>query len=154
MGKKLYCCFVDYKKAFDKINRNKLFFKLSKSGIQGKILNVIRQLYSEVKSCVRFKTELSDFFSTNGVMQGESLSPFLFSLYINDFEGELLSNVCGLTYLKELALFLLMYADDTVLMAESKEGLQNILDRLHTYCVKWDIEVNVAKTKIVVFRMG
>lgn len=154
-GKKLYCCFVDYKKAFDKVNRNKLFFKLNKSGIKGKLLNVIRQLYSEVKSCVKFKTELSDFFlSTNGVMQGEALSPFLFSLYINDFEGELLSSVCEPTYLRELALFLLMYADDTVLMAESKEGLQDILDKLHTYCAKWDIEVNVAKTKIVVFRNG
>jgi hypothetical protein len=87
-------------------------------------------------------------------MQGEASSPFLFSLYINDFEGERLSSVCEPPYLKELALFRLMYADDTVLMAESKEGLQNILNSLHTYCVKWDIEVNVAKTKLVVFRNG
>jgi hypothetical protein len=42
----------------------------------------------------------------------------------------------------------------TVLMAESKEGLQDILDRLNTYCVKWNIEVNGANTKIVVFRNG
>jgi hypothetical protein len=77
-------------------------------------------------------------------MQGETLSPCLFSLYINDFESELLSSICEPTYLRELTLLLSMYAEDTVLMVKSKEGLQDILDRLHTYCVKWDIEINVA----------
>lgn len=46
--------------------------------------------------------------STNGVMQGETLSPISFSLYINDCEGELVSNICEPTPLRDLALFLLM----------------------------------------------
>lgn len=155
-GKKLYCCFIDYKKAFDSIDRNNMFYKLARSGVMGKLLSVIRKLYSDVKSCVKFKSDFSEFFSsTRGVMQaGEALPPFLFSLYINDFESDLIKSVCEPTQLKDISLFLLMYADDTVLLSESKEGLQNILDNLHVYCESWNIDVNVTKTKVVVFRKG
>ena len=48
--KKLYCCFIDYKKAFDTVDRDKLFFKLARSGITGKLLNIIKQIYNDVKS--------------------------------------------------------------------------------------------------------
>ena len=48
-------------------------------------------------------------------MQGESLSPFLFSVYVNDFENEPISSFCESLYLHDISLFLLMYADDTVL---------------------------------------
>ena len=87
-------------------------------------------------------------------MQGEALSPFLFSLYINDFESYLIKSIYDSTQLKDISLFLLMYADDTVLLSESKEGLQNISDNLHVYYESWNIDVNVAKTKGVVFRKG
>ena len=153
--KKLFCCFVDYKKAFDSVNRFKLFFKLARSGITGKFLKIVKSLYSDVKACVRYKNSMSDFFScTNGLMQGEALSPFLFSLYINDFEMDLISNLCEPVYLQDISLFLLMYADDTVLLSESRDGLQNILNQLKIYSDNWDISVNVEKTKIVVFRNG
>ena len=154
-GKKLYCCFVDYRKAFDKIDRNKLFYKLARSGVTGKLLNIIQQIYSDLKSCVKHNSELSDFFSsTVGLMQGEALSPFLFSLYINDFESELISSNCEPVNLRDLSLFLLLYADDTVILSDSRKGLQNLLDRLYTYSSDWNIEVNIDKTKIVIFRKG
>ena len=47
-----------------------------------------------------------------------------------------------------------MYADDTVLLAESPEGLQSLLDALYSYSTKWDLTVNTDKTKILVFRNG
>ena len=50
--KRLYCFFVDYQKAFDTINRTKLYNKLLSSGISGRILKVIKNLYSQAKSCV------------------------------------------------------------------------------------------------------
>ena len=50
--RRLYCCFIDYKKAFDSIDRKLLWYKLSKYGIRGKLLSVIRNMYSNVKSCV------------------------------------------------------------------------------------------------------
>jgi hypothetical protein len=53
-NKKLFCCFVDYQKAFDNVNRSKLSFKLARFGVTGKLLTLIRSLYSNLKSCVRF----------------------------------------------------------------------------------------------------
>ena len=60
--KKLFCCFVDYTKAFDSIWREALWHKLINNGIQGKILNVIKSLYARVKSCVFLNGSKSDFF--------------------------------------------------------------------------------------------
>ena len=65
-GKKLYCCFIDYKKAFDSVDRNKMFYKFARSGVTGKFLSVIRKLYSDVKSCVKFKSDLPSSFLPQG----------------------------------------------------------------------------------------
>lgn len=54
--------------------------------------------------------------------------------------------------LQEVSLFLRMYAADMVLLSESPEGLQNMLDTLHEYCNDWKLTVNVCKTKIVDFK--
>lgn len=81
-NKKLYCCFVDYRKAFDSVNRNFLFKKLIKLGVRGKMFQSILSLYKNVKSCVKYKNNFSEFFNVEqGVLQGEALSPLLF-LYI------------------------------------------------------------------------
>ena len=64
-------------------------------------------------------------------MQGEALSPFLFSMYINDFENELIKYLREPIYLQDISLFLLMYADDTVLLSETAGGLQKMIDTLH-----------------------
>ena len=48
-GGRLYCCFIDYRKAFDFVNRSKLWIKLTKIGIQGKILKIIKSLYENIK---------------------------------------------------------------------------------------------------------
>ena len=155
---KLYCAFIDYKKAFDTVWRSALWHKLVKSGITGKLYNVITNMYSNIKSCVSYNGQLSDYFvSVNGVRQGENLSPFLFALFINDIEEHLTENGCNPiqvtgadvhTYLK---LLVIMYADDTVLFANSKEDLQKCLDGLQQYCDKWKLQVNADKTKVLVF---
>ena len=154
-GKKLYCCFVDYQKAFDRIDRNMLFFKLAKHGIDCQMFRIIKSMYSNIKSCVRHNNQLSKMFNCNeGLMQGESLSPFLFSLYVNDFEMEFIENMCVPVEIKDIVLFLIMYADDTVLFSETEQGLQDMLNCLENYTSKWNIKVNVDKTKIIVFRRG
>ena len=56
--------------------------------------------------------------------------------------------------LDELSIFLLLFADDAVLMSESKDGLQLSLRKLEYYCIKWNLHVNTDKTKIVIFRKG
>ena len=158
---KLFCLFIDYKKAFDTVWREGLWYKLSKSGIKGKVFNLIKNMYDDIKSCVSYQQEKSDFFvSHKGVRQGENLSPLLFALYVNDLEEYLLNNNCAClkfdddwldVYLKVLVL---MYADDTVILAESEQGIKNALKTLDNYCREWKLEVNSSKTKVVVFGRG
>ena len=155
---KLYCAFVDYKKAFDTVWRSALWHKLVQSGITGKLYNVIVNMYKDIKSCVNSDGNLSDYFASfNGVRQGENLSPFLFALFINDFEHFLLQYGCkpieitGPDLQIYLKLLIIMYADDTVLFANSIENLQRCLNGLKQYCDKWKLQVNVDKTKIIIF---
>ena len=157
-NQKLYCAFVDYKKAFDTVWRSALWHKLIQSGVTGKLYNVIVNMYKNIKSCVNLDGNISDFFvSLNGVRQGENLSPFLFALFINDIEQFLLQYGCnpieiaGIDLQIYLKLLIIMYADDTVLFANSKENLQRCLDGLKEYCDKWKLQTNADKTKVVIF---
>ena len=86
-NKRLYCVFVDFKKAFDCVYRNALWLKLYKQGIQGKLLRIIRDMYQKVKSCVKSCNTYSEFFEYSvGLRQGEVISPIMFSLFIEDIE--------------------------------------------------------------------
>ena len=158
--RKLFCAFIDYEKAFDKIWRDGMWYKLMKYGIKGKILSVIENMYKGIKSCViTNKSNISDFFESRiGLRQGENLSPILFSIYVNDLETYLVTqgnkgiSVGNYTdidvYVK---LLVLMYADDTVLLSDSAAGLQKALNSLEQYCKDWKLNVNCNKTKVVVF---
>lgn len=161
-GKKLYCTFVDFKCAFDNVWRSGLWQKLQKSNIKGKIFTVIYNMYQNIKTRVKLGNEFSEYFiSHTGVKQGENLSPFLFSLFLNDLESFFEENnvepLCNTTKLCEesiqmyIKLFLILYADDTALMAESSDGLQKTLNCFEKYCDLWKLTVNTNKTKVVIF---
>ena len=153
--KKMYCAFVDLKRAFDSVYRMGLWYKMINSGIDGKLFQLIRSIYLDVKPCVKSMGSLSEFFKSDiDLLQGEVLSPFLFSLFINDLELYLQQNTdAGLT-LDQLSIYLLMFADDAVIFSDSIDGLQSSLNNLESYCLKWNLKVNVDKTKIVVFQKG
>ena len=74
-------------------------------------------MYCAVKSRVKLGKSL-------GVRQGESLSPFLFSMFLNDIEDVFMNK--GLSYVNFFKIFLILYADDIVIFAESKDELQYI----------------------------
>ena len=79
--KRLYCAYIDYKKAFDLLDRSLLWSKLISCGINGKVLTVIHNMYVNAKSYVKQGQGLSGFFpSEAGVHQGEYLSPLLFAV--------------------------------------------------------------------------
>ena len=154
-NKKLFSAFIDFKKAFDFVVRDVLWYKLIQNGVRGKILNVIQSMYRNIKSKVKFNNTLSEEFSCYvGVRQGECLSPFLFSMYINDLEGELMQNGIDGIDIGMLKLYLLLYADDIVIFSMSSEGLQKGLDVLCDYCQRWKLTVNTDKTKVMIFRKG
>ena len=84
--KRVFCAFIDYQKAFDSVDRSLLWQKLLSYNINGKLLTVIRQMYNRAKSCIKKDNMISEYFLCNiGVRQGDTLSPLLFALFINDF---------------------------------------------------------------------
>jgi len=162
-SKPLFCAFVDLQKAFDSTNRRVLWYKLNMNGVSGKLINIIRNMYSKIKLCVRDYSknltggthETPEYFTSYaGVFQGESLSPFLFSMFLNDLRSALeIGDESGVK-LDTLLLTVLLFADDMVLFSESRNGLQMALDNLSNYCSQWGLTVNIDKTKCVVFRKG
>ena len=158
--KKLFCSFIDFSKAFDSVWRVGLWKKLLENNVNGKFFKVIKNLYSNVKSCVSVNNELSPFFGSYcGVRQGENLSPVLFSLYLNDLEAYLFErqNVGiamnsdsedPITFLK---LIVLLYADDTIILADTAESLQRTLNDFYDYCQLWKLNINTDKSKVIVF---
>ena len=150
---RLYCAFVDFKKAFDSVYLNGLWHKLLKLGINAKMLRIIRDMYNNVKTCVRSCRSYSDFFECAvGLKQGEVISPLLFSLFIEDLELFLQEDQnCGLR-LDDITFLLMLFADDMVILGKDINDLQNSLELLERYCDRWGLQVNTEKTKIVVFR--
>ena len=153
---KLYVCFVDFEKAFDSVWHKGLFKKLQNYGIYGKSLNLIIDLYAKTKCSIKSNTHITDFFSyKKGVRQGCPLSPLLFNLFINDLVDIINKNSMSNVNLNTSnKMNILLYADDLVLMAESKEGLQSQIDTLQDYCQKWKLKINTNKTKTMVFNRG
>ena len=85
--KRLYCLFIDYEKAFDRVERAFLWQKLLDSGVDGRILTIIKDMYRKAKSCVKTGNVCSDYFYCySGVRQAENLSPVLFAIYLNDLQ--------------------------------------------------------------------
>ena len=150
--KLLFSCFVDFRRAFDTVWHMGLFYKLRKYGISDLYYNVIKNMYKKTELNVRIdKSHMTDSFASNiGVRQGDNLSPNLFKLFINDLP-EIFDNTCDPVQLDSIKLNCLLYADDVVLLSETAEGLQKCLDKLSQYSKKWGLEVNLKKTKSLVF---
>lgn len=149
----LYCCFVDFKSAFDTISRRALIFKLLQSGIGGNFLSVLENIYSDVNYSIKVDNTFSDSISSRvGVKQGCVLSPLLFNLFLSDLPD--IFDDCDPVALNDIKLSCLMFADDLIIVSTSSEGLQRALDKLSCYCKKWGLTVNLAKTKVLIFNKG
>ena len=149
---KLYTCFVDFRKAFDSVWRDALLYKLLKLGVKGNFYSIIKHMYSNTLSCVKLPTGLSDSFLMElGIRQGDCLSPILFNLFINDIY-KIFDSTTEPVSIGSYTLNHLLYADDLVLISESKEGLQRSLNKLNDYANMWNLEINTSKTNTVIFQ--
>lgn len=150
-NKKLYAFFVDFRAAFDKVSRKALIYKLYSTGVSTKMIKMIETIYSHTKFRVWNGEEVSDEFITeSGVKQGCLLSPTLFSIYLNDLHSFIEGGVnVGYTNIR-----LLMYADDIVILADDIVTMQNMIKQLERYCVMWNLEVNLSKSQMMIFRSG
>ena len=80
--KNIYFCFIDYAKAFDYVDHNKLWIVLKEMGIPDHLTCLLRNLYAGQEATVRTGHGTTDWFQTRkGVCQGYTLSPCLFNLY-------------------------------------------------------------------------
>ena len=123
-----------------------------KTYVSGKLFKTIKSLYSSVTSCVRVNNMHTDWFDVKcGLRQGCILSPILFNLYINDLVLYLKSFGKGVKCNDDY-ICTLLYADDVVLLAETEQDLQVLLEALNVWCLSNNMTVNVNKSNIVHFR--
>ena len=148
---KLYAAFIDFKKAYDTVNRAKLLNKLQEIGVSGTFLRNIQALYSKTEYKIKLKNKVLEAISSNlGLKQGCPLSPLLFNIYISDL-GSYLSTSDSDPKLHGTYISHFLYADDLVLVATSKEGLQKKLDGLSKFANDKDLTVNQKKSQIIIF---
>ena len=121
----------------------RLWQKVRKTHINGKILRVIYNMSYDINSCISLNGSNSLMFASScGVRQGENLSPILFAIYLKDLEEFLLvSPDLGVTFDCDneyisifLKLVVLLYANDTVLIADDANKLQDTLNLFNDYC--------------------
>jgi len=148
--KNIYFCFIDYAKAFDCVDHNKLWKILKEMGIPDHLTCLLRNLYAGQEATVRTGHGTTDWFQIGkGVYQGCILSPCLFNLcaeYIMRNAG--LEAQAGIK-IAGRNINNLRYADDTTLMAESEEELKSLLMKVKEENEKVGLKLNIQKTKIM-----
>ena len=145
LGLDTFLCFIDYKKAFDSVERNLLLYKLSNIGVNGHMYCAISALYSNPKSRVILQNYSTEYFNCPiGVKQGDCLSPTLFAIFINDLAKEIKDSGVGVKLniednendIEANIINILLYADDIVLLAENEQDLQFLLNIVDLWCEK------------------
>ena len=143
--RELWMAFVDLEKAFDRVPREVLWWALRRLGVEKGMIRLIKAMYAGSTTAVKVQGEGTESFEVKvGVHQGSVLSPLLFVMVM-----EALSRDCreGLPYE-------LLYADDLVLMAESREGLGEKLGAWKKSLEAKGLRVNISKTKVMKCQVG
>ena len=149
-GSPVYVCLLDLTKAFDRVKLSKLFDSL-KDKIPLIHLRLLIYSYIKQQCCVRWGTKESETFDiSNGVRQGASSSPVLFSLYIDSLFQILESSGYGCT-IDHHYYGVCAYADDIVLLSPSRSGLQEMMniasDFFNDHGIQISTNINLAKSK-------
>ena len=149
--KNIYFCFIDYTKAFDCVDHNKLWKILQEMGIPDHLTCLLRNLYAGQEATVRTGHGTTDWFQIGkGVCQGCILSPCLFNLY-----AEYIMRNAGLDKARAgikisgRNINNLRYADDTTIIAEIEEEIKSLLMKVKEEREKVDLKLNIQKTKIM-----
>ena len=155
-GKDVYFAFLDLEKAYDRVDRDAMWNVLRLYGIGGRLLRGVKSFYVGSKACVRVGNEVSEWFPVRvGMRQGCVMSPWLFSLYVDGVVREVNARVLG-RGLKlvdgnenEWELNQLLFADDTVVVADSERKLCQLVTEFGRVCERRKLRVNVGKSKVM-----
>ena len=125
-----FVAFINFRKAYDLIDRDILFRKLLDLGISGNMYKAIVSLYDEMKCCVRINDFHTEWFEVKcGLKQGCSLSTLWFNLYIIDLITHIKAFDVGIDIGDE-KVAIMLYADDLLLIGQDELELQWLLDEL------------------------
>ena len=144
-------CLIDYTKAFDCVDHNKLWKIIRAMGIPDHPTCLLRNLYTGQEATIRTKHGTTGWFQIGkGVHQGCILSPGIFNLYAEYImQNTRLDEAQAGIKIVGRNINNLRYADDTTLMAESKEELKSLLRKVKEESEKASLKLNIQKTKFM-----
>lgn len=146
--RKLYAVFIDFKKAYDTVDRSKLFRRLQNVGINGIFLKNIKAMYETISYKIKLKDGYLDPIKSNlGLKQGCPLSPMLFNLYIDDVK-DIFDAQCDPVTIKDTSISHFLYADDFVLVSLSP---QRALNKISEYSQMKSLTISMKKSKSLIF---
>ena len=150
--KNIYFCFIAYAKVFDCVDHNKLWKILQEMGISDYLTCLLRTLFAGQEATVRTGNGTTDWIQIGkGVCQGCILLPCLFNFYAEYImQNAWLDEAQAGIKIAGRNINNLRYADDTTLMAESKEELKGLLMKVEEESEKAGLKLNIQKTKIMV----
>ncbi|KAI5718027.1 hypothetical protein M8J77_015079 [Diaphorina citri] len=151
MNKNVYGCFIDFEKAFDRVQHGKLIEILKKTNIDERDIRIIGNLYWKQKSTVKTENEeTGEVFIRRGVRQGCILSPLLFNLYSEEIFKEALEDTEEGINIHGTVINNIRYADDTVIFGSSMMELQSLMNKIVNSCRKYGLNLNIKKTKYMI----
>uniref|UniRef100_A0A8D8XEP5 Craniofacial development protein 2 n=1 Tax=Cacopsylla melanoneura TaxID=428564 RepID=A0A8D8XEP5_9HEMI len=146
----VFACLIDYKKAFDRVRHEQMIEILKETGIDGKDLRIITNLYWNQTAVLRVDYEHTEQVEIlRGVRQGCIISPILFNLYSEYIFKEALADLDEGISINGVHLNL-RYADDTIVFADTLEGLQQLMNKVTETSKKYGLDINTNKTKFMI----
>ncbi|KAK3536000.1 hypothetical protein QTP70_023736, partial [Hemibagrus guttatus] len=136
--KELHCVFVDLEKAYDRVPREELWYCMRKSGVAEKYVRVVQDMYERSRTVVRCAVGLTEEFNVEvGLHQGSALSPFLFAIVMDQLSEEV----------RQESPWTMMFADDIVICSESREQVEENLERWRFALERRGMKVSRSKTE-------
>ncbi|KAL1447433.1 hypothetical protein WDU94_013960 [Cyamophila willieti] len=152
VNENIYACFIDYRKAFDCVQHDKMMSILTTLQLNKHDLKIIQNLYWNQTAAVRLNQDSSEaILIQKGVRQGCVLSPLLFNVYSETIFKETIAEINKGIKINNRMVNNLRYADDTVIMASNVEDLQQMLNLLVTSSEQQGLYINTSKTKAMTF---
>lgn len=146
----LYFCFIDFTKAFDMIQHDKLWITMLEMGFPPQLVQLLQKLYRKQHAAVKTDSLTSTWFCVRkGVRQGCNLSPCLFNILGEQVIRKALQGFSGGFRIGGKTVNNLRYADDIVLLATSPEELQELVCRVEGAANEYNMKINATKTKVM-----
>ncbi|KAK3535468.1 hypothetical protein QTP70_016891 [Hemibagrus guttatus] len=135
--RELHCVFVDLEKAYDRVPREELWYCMRKSGVAEKYVRVVQDIYERSRTVVRCAVDQTEFKVEVGLHQGSALSPFLFAIVMDQLSEEV----------RQESPWTMMFTDDIVICSESREQVEENLERWRFALERRGMKVSRSKTE-------